>query len=78
MAARNPGTWQLMHVRLFLTQHLKDHSDVTKHCHRLTVILIWNRMGKVPNAGSDDALYARAGRLSGRSSEIRGESTWRF
>ncbi|WP_311776182.1 hypothetical protein [Pseudomonas sp. RIT778] len=47
----NPWTWQLKHVRWFLTQHLKDHSNATKYYYRLTVMLIWNRMGKVQNAG---------------------------
>jgi hypothetical protein len=46
----NPWTWQLKHVRWFLTQHLKDHSNATKYYYRLTVMLIWNRMGKVQNA----------------------------
>nr|WP_302056082.1 hypothetical protein [Pseudomonas sp. SBB6] len=42
----NPWTWQLKHVRWFLTQHLQDHSDTTRYYYRLTVVLIWKRMGK--------------------------------
>nr|WP_197979698.1 hypothetical protein [Pseudomonas sp. CFBP 13602] len=34
----NPGTWQLKHVRWFLTQHLKDHSDATQYYYRLTTL----------------------------------------
>lgn len=40
----NPWTWQLKHVRWFLTQHLKDHSDATRHYYRLTVRLISKRL----------------------------------
>lgn len=41
----NPWTWQLKHVRWFLTQHLKDHSDATRYYYRLTTLLIWKRLG---------------------------------
>ena len=41
----NPWTWQLKHVRWFLTQLLKDHSDVTRYYYRLTALLIWKRLG---------------------------------
>ena len=42
----NPWTWQLKHVRWFLTQHLQDHSDTTRYDYRPTAVLIWKRMGK--------------------------------
>ena len=42
----NPWTWQLKHVRWFLTQHLKDHSDATRYYYRLTALLVWKRIGK--------------------------------
>ncbi|MFG0502258.1 hypothetical protein ACF8GD_06420 [Pseudomonas putida] len=41
----NPWTWQLKHVRWFLTQHLKDHSDAARYYYRLTVLLVWKRLG---------------------------------
>lgn len=41
----NPWTWQLKPVRWFLTQHLKDHSDVTRYYYRLTALLVWKRLG---------------------------------
>ncbi|WP_448694695.1 hypothetical protein [Pseudomonas moraviensis] len=41
----NPWTWQLKHVRWFLIQHLKDHSDATRYYYRLTALLIWKRLG---------------------------------
>lgn len=44
----NPWTWQLKHMRWFLTQHLKNHSDATRYYYRLTAVLIWKRMGKSP------------------------------
>lgn len=42
----NPWTWQLKHVRWFLTQHLKDHSEATQYYYRLTALLVWKRLGK--------------------------------
>ena len=42
----NPWTWQLKHVRWFLTQHLKDHSDATRYYYLLTASLVWKRLGK--------------------------------
>ena len=41
----NPWTWRLKHVRWFLTQHLRDHSDTTRYYYRLTALLIWKRLG---------------------------------
>lgn len=42
----NPWGWQYKHVYWFLTQHLKYHSGATRYYYRLTVMLIWRRMGK--------------------------------
>ncbi|MGG6353488.1 hypothetical protein [Pseudomonas putida] len=39
----NPWTWQLKHVRWFLTEYLKDHSDATRKYYVLTAVLIWKR-----------------------------------
>ena len=41
----NPWTWLFKHVRWFLTQHLKAHSDATRYYYRLTALLVWNRLG---------------------------------
>lgn len=41
----NPWTWQLKHVRWFLTQYLKEHSDATGYYYRLTALLVWKRLG---------------------------------
>ena len=41
-----PWTWQLKHVRWFLAQHLKDHSDATRYYYRLTAYLIMKRLGR--------------------------------
>ena len=41
----NPWTWQIKHVRWFLTQYLKDHSDATRYYYRLTALLVWKRLG---------------------------------
>ncbi|HDS1680177.1 TPA: hypothetical protein QEM39_001692 [Pseudomonas putida] len=41
----NPWTWQLKHVRWFLTQHLKYHSNATRYYYRLTALLVWKRLG---------------------------------
>ncbi|EIK62704.1 hypothetical protein [Pseudomonas lactis] len=41
----NPWSWQLKHVRWFLTQHLNDHCDATRYYYRLTALLIWERLG---------------------------------
>ena len=35
----NPWTWQLKHVRWFLTQRLKHHSDASRNYYRLTTLL---------------------------------------
>ncbi|MGH8345425.1 MAG: hypothetical protein ACRES5_02500 [Pseudomonas sp.] len=41
----NPWTWQLKHLRWFLTQHLKDQSNATRYYYRLTALSIWKRLG---------------------------------
>ncbi|OPA85102.1 hypothetical protein BFW88_23645 [Pseudomonas fluorescens] len=41
----NPWTWQFKHVRWFLTQHLRDHSEATQYYYRLTALLVWKRLG---------------------------------
>ena len=41
----NHWTWQLKHVRWFLSQHLKNHSNATRYYYRLTALLIWKRLG---------------------------------
>ncbi len=43
----NPWTWQLKHVRWFLTQYLKDHSDASRYRYRLTAALILKRRGAI-------------------------------
>lgn len=40
----NPWSWQLKHLRWFLTQHLKDRSDSTRYYYRLTALLVWKRL----------------------------------
>ncbi|UDU80668.1 hypothetical protein [Pseudomonas sp. HN2-3] len=40
----NPWTWQLKHLRWFLTRQLRDHSDTTRYYYRLTALLIWKRL----------------------------------
>lgn len=42
----NPWTWQLKHVRWFLTEHLRDHSNSTRYYYRLTSLLIWKRLDR--------------------------------
>jgi len=42
----NPWTWKLKHVRWFITQHLKDHSETSRYYYRLTASTIWKRMGR--------------------------------
>ncbi|MCP1512896.1 hypothetical protein [Pseudomonas rhodesiae] len=42
----NPWSWQPKHLRWFLSQHLKDHSDATRYYYRLTAQLIWKRLGR--------------------------------
>ncbi|WP_259699376.1 hypothetical protein [Pseudomonas brassicacearum] len=42
----NPWTWQVKHLRWFVTQHLKNHSDSTRYYYQLTAVLIWKRVGK--------------------------------
>ncbi|WP_233454309.1 hypothetical protein [Pseudomonas monteilii] len=39
----NPWTWQLKHVRWFLTHHLKNHSEASRCYYRLTAAMIWKR-----------------------------------
>ena len=41
----NPWTWQLKHVRWFLNDHLKGHSDDTRYYYRRTALLVWKRLG---------------------------------
>ena len=41
----NPWTWQHKHVRWFLTQHLRDHSNLTRYYYQLTALLVWQRLG---------------------------------
>lgn len=41
----NPWTWQLKHLRWFLTQYLKNHSNATRYYYQLTALLIWKRLG---------------------------------
>ncbi|UFH26416.1 hypothetical protein [Pseudomonas sp. CIP-10] len=40
----NPWTWQLKHVRWFLTEHLKERSPATRYYYQLTAALIWKRL----------------------------------
>ncbi|EKT4456783.1 hypothetical protein QEM35_002857 [Pseudomonas putida] len=42
----NPWTWQLKHVRWFLTQYLKNHSDASRFYYGLTAQLIWKRLAQ--------------------------------
>lgn len=42
----NPWTWQLKHMRWFLTQYLKDHSDATRYYYLPTASLVWKRLGR--------------------------------
>lgn len=44
----NPWTWQLKHVRWFLTHYLRDRSEATRYCYQLTALLIWKRLGNRP------------------------------
>ncbi|OOV97937.1 hypothetical protein MF6396_19650 [Pseudomonas sp. MF6396] len=41
----SPWTWQMKHVRWFLTRYLKDHSEATRYYYRLTARLVWKRLG---------------------------------
>ena len=41
----NPWTWQCKHVRWFLTQHLRDHSNASRYYYQLTAQLVWKRLG---------------------------------
>lgn len=41
----NPWTWQLKHMRWFLTHYLKDHSEASRYYYRLTVLKVWKRLG---------------------------------
>lgn len=43
----NPWTWQLKHVRWFLAQYLKDHSEASRYYYRLTASLILKRRGAI-------------------------------
>ncbi|PYB69395.1 hypothetical protein DMX11_24825 [Pseudomonas sp. LB-090624] len=40
-----PWTWRQKHLRWFLTQYLKDHSDNARYCYLLTARLVWKRLG---------------------------------
>ncbi|QNV66016.1 hypothetical protein F7661_08720 [Pseudomonas sp. CFA] len=42
----SPWTWQLKHVRWFLTHYLKNHSAPSQYRYRLTLDLICKRMEK--------------------------------
>jgi len=42
----NPWTWQLKHVRWFLTQYLKNHSEASRYYYGLTAKLIWKRLAR--------------------------------
>ncbi|WP_122864079.1 MULTISPECIES: hypothetical protein [Pseudomonas] len=42
----NPWTWQRKHVHWFLIHYLEGRSEATRYYYRLTVVLIWKRMGK--------------------------------
>lgn len=42
----NPWTWQLKHLRWFLTQNLQNHSDHSHYYYRLTALLLCKRLGK--------------------------------
>lgn len=41
----NPWTWQLKHVRWFLTHCLEERSEATRYYYRLTALLVWKRLG---------------------------------
>lgn len=43
----NPWSWRHKHIRWFLTQHLKDHSDDSRYYYLLTARLVWKRLGHV-------------------------------
>ncbi|MFK0269837.1 hypothetical protein [Pseudomonas asiatica] len=49
----NPWTWQLKHMRWFLTHYLKDHSAASQYYYRLTASMIWKRMGFQPTFSRD-------------------------
>lgn len=40
----NPWTWQLKHLRWFLTQRLQDHSDASRYYYQITTQLILKRL----------------------------------
>lgn len=46
----NPWTWQLKHVRWFLTHYLKNHSAASRYYYQLTASLIWNRMARLSHS----------------------------
>ncbi|WP_256658888.1 hypothetical protein [Pseudomonas sp. R2-60-08W] len=48
----NPWTWQLKHVRWFITRYLKDHSDATRYYYLLTASLVWKRLWEGPSLGN--------------------------
>ncbi len=39
----NPWTWQLKHIRWFLVEHLKNHSESARYYYTLTATLILMR-----------------------------------
>lgn len=42
----NAWTWQLKHVRWFLSEYLKNHSDASRYYYGLTAQLIWKRLAQ--------------------------------
>lgn len=43
----NPWSWQRKHIRWFMKQHLKGHSEASRYYYRLTIFLICKRLGKI-------------------------------
>ena len=64
----NPWTWQLKHVRWFLSEHLKDRSDATRYYYRLTALLIWRRLGK-PGCEYENSISPSLGQLATRGED---------
>lgn len=62
---QNPWTWKLKHVRWFLTQHLKNHSNATRYYYQLTSQLIRTRLAadmrtdKTDDDGNRDGAFER-------------------
>ncbi|MFK3720815.1 hypothetical protein ACI2J9_14735 [Pseudomonas fulva] len=46
----NPWKWRLKHLSWFYTHHLRHHSEATRYYYRLTIILVWKRLGKSPES----------------------------